>query len=105
MSTAAFAQHHQHAVLAGDSCCRYTSTHRVGLTDGHCFQSIRDRCKAALNKASASNHICSREQWHEEQLAFTEVEFEWYARPMVQSALAESINRTDLLNSLNVSGI
>ena len=33
-----------------------------------------------LIKASASNNICSREQWHEEQLAFTEVEFEWYAR-------------------------
>eukprot|EP01043_Picozoa_sp_COSAG02_P041447 COSAG02_NODE_3437_length_6745_cov_3.078694_5_plen_202_part_00 len=74
-------QHHQHAVLAGDSCCRYTSTHRVGLTEGHCFQSIRDRCKAALSKASAGSSICSREQWHEEQLAFTEVEFEWYANP------------------------
>ena len=86
MCITAWLQHHQHAVLAGDSCCRYTSTHRVGLTDGHCFQSIRDRCQAALRKASASSDICSREQWHEEQLAFTEVEFEWCANALCQKA-------------------
>ena len=46
--------------------------------EGHSFQSIRDRCKATL-KAAEGSSVCSREQWHEEQLTFTEVEFEWCA--------------------------
>eukprot|EP01046_Picozoa_sp_COSAG06_P048846 COSAG06_NODE_7386_length_2522_cov_1.635163_2_plen_195_part_00 len=47
--------------------------------EGHSFQSIRDRCKATLSKAAEGSSVCSREQWHEEQLTFTEVEFEWCA--------------------------
>eukprot|EP01047_Picozoa_sp_COSAG01_P039746 COSAG01_NODE_3302_length_6295_cov_3.185765_4_plen_59_part_00 len=50
---------HQHAVLAGESSCRYTSTHRVGLREGHTYASIRRRCEAALDAAEAEGgEVC-----------------------------------------------
>jgi len=69
-----FNHHHQHAVLAGESCTRYTSTHRVGLTDGHTFESIKRRCLSSLEKGSP----------HEQATALAEVEFEWIRQFYVQ---------------------
>jgi alpha-ketoglutarate-dependent dioxygenase FTO len=70
-----FNHHHQHAVLAGDSCVRYTSTHRVGLTEGHTFESIKRRCEKVLEKSRGD---------HEENLTLHELEFEWLRQFYIQ---------------------
>lgn len=93
-----FNHHHQHAVLAGDSCVRYTSTHRVGLEEGHSFYSIKARCEAALSKAAQTTSTStaaapSGPQWHEEALAAGELEFEWLRQFYVQGAKHKRLHR------------
>ena len=94
--TGSFNHHHQHAVLQGRGAVRYSSTHRVGLEEGHTYQSIRKRCLAALAHAApelvdgggsiedgapglvaavgAPGVIAA---WQEVQLCLSEIEFEW----------------------------
>jgi mRNA N6-methyladenine demethylase len=81
------------AVLAGQSD-RYASTHRVCRTDGHTFQSIRQRCLSALQGAGSSSSSSSSsssaasvsfaKQIRTEQLTMNEVEFEWIRQFYVQ---------------------
>lgn len=75
-----FNHHHQHAVLAGKTD-RYSSTHRVSRTDGHTYISIKQKCLAALQGSSQS-----AKQIRTEQLALSEVEFEWIRQYYVQGS-------------------
>ena len=43
-----FNHHHHHAVLAGSGCGRYSSTHRVAVTERETWQSIERRAAAAV---------------------------------------------------------
>jgi len=73
-----FNHHNQHSVLAG-TCDRYSSTHRVGRTDGHTYASISGKLSNALG-----GHGMATKQVRSEQLALTEVEFEWLRQFYVQ---------------------
>lgn len=75
-----FNHHHQHAVLAGTTH-RYASTHRVCRTDGHTYQSIKSRCVAALQGTDRQYAVA---KVRAEQLAMSEVEFEWIRQFYVQ---------------------
>ena len=73
-----FNHHNQHSVLAG-TCDRYASTHRVGRTDGHTYASISGKLSSAVG-----GHGMALKQVRSEQLALTEVEFEWLRQFYVQ---------------------
>lgn len=93
-----FNHHHQHAVMAGSSCCRYTSTHRCVPAEGHSFESIRARCERVLQaadreEARAAGSACSSKQWHEEGLCLAEVEFEWVRQFYVQGRAHRELHR------------
>lgn len=75
-----FNHHHQHALLAGKTD-RYSSTHRVSRTDGHTYNSIKQKCSAALQGSSQS-----AKQIRTEQLSLSEVEFEWIRQYYVQGS-------------------
>jgi len=78
-----FNHHHQHAVLAG-AARRYASTHRVSRTEGHTFSYIYNKCKRAL--AGHTSQKKAAKQWKTEQLALSEVEFEWLRQYWIQGA-------------------
>ncbi len=39
---------HEHAVVSGSSTLRYSSTHRVAVTDGNTFSHVQKRCEEVL---------------------------------------------------------
>ena len=83
-----FNHHNQHAVLAGSGAIRYSSTHRVALTDGHSYRSIQRRCSNAVAAAAVLDGNVtddpSSEQVHEEQQCIMELEFEWIRQFFIQ---------------------
>ncbi len=48
-----FNHSHEHAVVSGSDCLRYSSTHRVARDGAGTWQYIRDKCKAVL-----SSEVC-----------------------------------------------
>jgi alpha-ketoglutarate-dependent dioxygenase FTO len=73
-----FNHHHQHAVLQGTGCVRYSSTHRVGLEEGQTIQSICERAQKALESSNiAADTDAPSSQWLEEQTCLNDLEFEW----------------------------
>ncbi|CAE8644257.1 unnamed protein product [Polarella glacialis] len=94
-----FNHHNQHAVLAGrdavlavrrgmpvlggSGTIRYSSTHRVALTEGHSYRSVKQRCSTALSVALA-DMIPAAAQVHEEQQCSLELEFEWIRQFFIQ---------------------
>ncbi len=48
-----FNHHHHHAVLAGSGCGRYSSTHRVAVTERDTYDSIERRAAAAVAATAA----------------------------------------------------
>eukprot|EP01038_Epipyxis_sp_PR26KG_P004497 gene4497-6353_t len=76
-----FNHHHQHSVLVGDND-RYASTHRVSRLDGHTFESIYNKCNAAVNQKLK----LSCKSVRSEQIVLDEVEFEWIRQFYVQGS-------------------
>jgi len=78
-----FNHQHEHAVLAGATQLRYSSTHRVSR--GGTWHAIRDRChkvlegeEPTLQKRISAKHVRSQQQ------LWTELEFEWIRQWYVQ---------------------
>ena len=105
-----FNHHHQHAVIqpdgAGAGSVRYSSTHRVALEEGHTYQSIRRRCRAALAASASAQEEATTAaapegggggggggggegcaaRWQEEQACLSELEFEWLRQYYIQGS-------------------
>lgn len=98
-----FNHQHEHAVLAGSSKLRYSSTHRVAREGRGTWQYIRDKCGAVLSKpdlldcggasslgsSSAANTASGKKKQlvkdvRAQQLLLTELEFEWIRQWHVQ---------------------
>jgi len=76
-----FNHHHQHAVLAGDSCTRYSSTHRVGVIPGQKVQGIIQECEECCSTTRAEPEQSQQggpwERLREEQALLDQIEFGW----------------------------
>mmetsp|Transcript_2131 Transcript_2131/g.3059 ORF Transcript_2131/g.3059 Transcript_2131/m.3059 type:complete len:523 (+) Transcript_2131:140-1708(+) len=78
-----FNHQHEHAVLAGATQLRYSSTHRVSR--GGTWQAIQDRCHKVLKakESIVSNKITAKQARSQQQL-WTELEFEWIRQWYIQ---------------------
>jgi alpha-ketoglutarate-dependent dioxygenase FTO len=88
-----FNHHHHHAVLAGSGCGRYSSTHRVAVTERDTFHSIEHRASVALERvaptlsciaAGADGAEAVVEAIRESEEVHSELEFEWLRQWGVQ---------------------
>eukprot|EP01052_Picozoa_sp_SAG31_P033287 SAG31_NODE_3740_length_3932_cov_3.662145_4_plen_227_part_00 len=72
-----FNHHHQHAVLAGRQCYRFSSTHRQ-VTAEHSLAHITKKCELALcdgARTPLASATFDDKAWHSEQAALNELEF------------------------------
>jgi len=84
-----FNHHHQHAVLVGNAD-RFASTHRVCRTEGHTFQSIKQKCQCAIEISRVQ--MGTPKNIKAIQTALTEVEFEWIRQFYVQGQIHSNLH-------------
>lgn len=100
-----FNHNHEHAVIAGSSGTRYSSTHRVAREGQGTWQYIRDKIQAFsstaihfdLSKGTVTGHLSSRRKKlvthvRSQQNLMTEIEFEWLRQWFVQGKKHASLH-------------
>ncbi|CAM9149220.1 unnamed protein product [Choristocarpus tenellus] len=85
-----FNHFHEHAVVAG-STLRYSSTHRVSVTEGNTFSGVQKRCEEVLARGGGGykevgGNIIDVAQVRKEQALLTGLESEWINQFWVQGA-------------------
>ena len=89
-----FNHNHEHAVLAGTSHVRYSSTHRVAREGRGTWQYIREKCNTVLaeSKRVLSNKPDLVKVARAQQQLLTEIECEWLRQWYIQGSLHASLH-------------